>query len=219
MILNDTIGAIVGLVITLLVFSYLIGDNPLYRVALHIFVGASVAYAVVVAWHAILRPLLLDWVLRGNVNVLLGLVPFLLGGLLLARGVRSLSWLGNFSIALLLGVGIAVAVGGALVGTLLPQAGAAMRPLSPFSYPDDPLNGPLDGLLIVVGTVTSLMVFTFTLRRGVSGRLIALSTRLGRFFLFVSFGAVFAGVLIASVSVLVERLQFIIETVERLAGV
>ncbi len=219
MILNDTIGAIVGLVITLLVFSYLIGDNPLYRVALHIFVGASVAYAVVVAWHAILRPLLLDWVLSGNVNVLLGLVPFLLGGLLLARGVRSLSWLGNFSIALLLGVGIAVAVGGALVGTLLPQAGAAMRPLSPFSYPDDPLNGPLDGLLIVVGTVTSLMVFTFTLRRGVSGRLIALSTRLGRFFLFVSFGAVFAGVLIASVSVLVERLQFIIETVERLAGV
>ncbi len=219
MILNDTIGAIVGLVITLLVFSYLIGDNPLYRVALHIFVGASVAYAVVVAWHAILRPLLLDWVLRGNVNVLLGLVPLLLGGLLLARGVRSLSWLGNFSIALLLGVGIAVAVGGALVGTLLPQAGAAMRPLSPFSYPDDPLNGPLDGLLIVVGTVTSLMVFTFTLRRGVSGRLIALSTRLGRFFLFVSFGAVFAGVLIASVSVLVERLQFIIETVERLAGV
>jgi len=217
MILNDTIGAIVGLVITLLVFSYLIGDNPLYRFALHVFVGASIAYAVVVAWHAILRPLLLDWVLSGN--VLLGLVPFLLGGLLLARGVRSLSWLGSLSIALLLGVGAAVAVGGALVGTLLPQAGAAMRSLSPLSYPDDPLNGPLDGLLIVVGTVTSLMVFTFTLRRGMSGRLIALGTRLGRFFLFISFGAVFAGVLIASVSVLVERLQFIIETVERLAGV
>ena len=36
----DIIGAVLGAVFTLMVLSYLLGDNPLYRLALHLFVGA-----------------------------------------------------------------------------------------------------------------------------------------------------------------------------------
>jgi hypothetical protein len=40
--LLDTVGTIVAIVLTLFVFSYLLGDNILYRLAEHIFVGVAV---------------------------------------------------------------------------------------------------------------------------------------------------------------------------------
>ena len=33
----------VGAVLTLMIFSYLLGDNPVFRLALHIFIGVSAA--------------------------------------------------------------------------------------------------------------------------------------------------------------------------------
>ena len=45
--MNEFIGLIVGFILTLLVFSYLLGDNPLYRIAIHLLVGTSAAYAAV----------------------------------------------------------------------------------------------------------------------------------------------------------------------------
>jgi hypothetical protein len=47
-----------GAVLTLLIFSYLLGDNPLYRLALHIFVGVSVAYALIIALRGVILPAL-----------------------------------------------------------------------------------------------------------------------------------------------------------------
>ena len=52
----DVIGVWVGAVLTLLVFSYLFGDTPLFRLAQAIFVGVAVGYAVIVAIYSILLP-------------------------------------------------------------------------------------------------------------------------------------------------------------------
>ena len=46
----------VAFVLTLMAFSYLLGDNPIFRLAEHLFVGTAAGYAVVVAYHNILRP-------------------------------------------------------------------------------------------------------------------------------------------------------------------
>lgn len=50
--------AALGAALTLCIFSYLLGDNPLFRLALHIFVGASVAYVCVIALQTVLLPVL-----------------------------------------------------------------------------------------------------------------------------------------------------------------
>ena len=42
-------GTAVAAFLTVCVFSYLLGNNFLYRMALHILIGAGIAYAVVVA--------------------------------------------------------------------------------------------------------------------------------------------------------------------------
>ena len=44
----DQIGLIVGAVLTVLVLTYLIGDNFLFRLAVYILIGAGAAYAAVV---------------------------------------------------------------------------------------------------------------------------------------------------------------------------
>jgi hypothetical protein len=39
--LPDLLGGFVGLLLTLLVFSYLLGDNVLFRITIHIFIGVA----------------------------------------------------------------------------------------------------------------------------------------------------------------------------------
>ena len=56
----DLISAVFGLILTLMIFSYLIGDNPLFRIAVYIFIGVSSGYAATVVWHQVLVPKLLD---------------------------------------------------------------------------------------------------------------------------------------------------------------
>ena len=43
--LADWIGALFGFILTLVVFSYLIGDNPVFRLTLHLFIGVSAGFA------------------------------------------------------------------------------------------------------------------------------------------------------------------------------
>ncbi|PZR98080.1 MAG: hypothetical protein DLM69_09120, partial [Candidatus Chloroheliales bacterium] len=50
------IGTIVAVILTLMVYSYLIGDNPLYRLAQHIFVGVSVGYITLVVIYNVIVP-------------------------------------------------------------------------------------------------------------------------------------------------------------------
>ena len=50
----DFISALVGLVLTLLIFSYLLGDSPLFKLAIYLFVGVSSGYAAAVVWHQVL---------------------------------------------------------------------------------------------------------------------------------------------------------------------
>ena len=74
-------------------------------------------------------------------------------------------------LAFLIGVGIAVALSGALMGTLIPQVRATG---SAFQFDaQDPL-GAIKGILIVGGTICTLFAFDITLspnRRGMAGSL------------------------------------------------
>ncbi len=54
----DLIGLIAGTLLTLLVLSYILGDNPLYRLALHLLVGATVGYGVAVTTVTVLQTVL-----------------------------------------------------------------------------------------------------------------------------------------------------------------
>ncbi|RME38552.1 MAG: hypothetical protein D6793_02530 [Thermoflexia bacterium] len=212
----DLVGLIVGTLLTLMVLSYLLGDNPFYRLALHILVGATVGYGTAVALRVLLQrvlPALSDPAARLSL-----VVPVVLGILLLFKGFpRWASW-GNLSAALLVGVGAAVALSGALLGTILPQARAVG---SLGDWLQGGWAGLVNGLLGAMGTACALLAFAFAIPRNPSLRrfwngVVRLPGRLGRVFLLVAFGAAFATALTASLSVLVGRVYAVVEGVQRI---
>ena len=200
----EAVGIVIGAGLTLAIFSYILGDNPLYRAALHLFVGALVGYSFGILFRDVLVGMVWNQLQDNPITVV---VPLVLGILLLFKGFPKQAYIGNFSVAFLIGVGTAVALGGALLGTLVPQIGATGRALGSIS---------LDGLLIFVGTACTLMAFYFTARRGpglagVWGQLVRITGGIGRVFLVFAFGIAFAGALTASLSVFIGRIQYLID--------
>jgi hypothetical protein len=200
----------IAAILTLMVYSYLLADNPLYRLAQHLFVGSSVGYAVVVVVHNVLRPRLADPLLQDPRANWPYLLPLLLGLLLLSKARGSLSWLGNSSMAFLFGVGAALAIGGALVGSFLPQIQASWVSVSPGSAGGS--MAAVNNLLLAVGTVGTLSYFYFTMgmRKSAGGRLVKLGAVVGRWVILITFGAIFGNRVMTYVALLIERVYFLL---------
>lgn len=214
----DLIAGIVAFVFTIMIFSYLIGDNPLFRIATYFFVGVSAGYFASVAFWQVLKPRLLDPLTSGTPDEqILTIAPLVLGVLILMKAFPRLSKLGSLAMAYLVGVSAAVAVGGAVIGTLLPQIWATINffDLRAAVSPGIRIEILVNGILILVGTVTSLAYFHFGARSSQDGtirrtRLIELLAWLGRIFIAITLGVIFAGVYTAALTAFIERVNFLI---------
>jgi hypothetical protein len=226
-----TIGTIVAFVLTLMVYCYLAKDVPffrgIYRVAAYLLIGVSLGYGAIVAWHSVLSPRLLLRLESGQWGYL---VPLVLCLLLLTKAKRSWSGVGSVTLAFVFGVGAALAVGGALSGTLLPQIEATFVSLNPKHYAD--LTAQEGGVslifvtnaaLLTLGTVCTLLAFSYTIGTGTdTGRggpgkrlvdgVVQVASGFGRVFVMFTVGALLATTSISLLSALVERLRFVVET-------
>jgi hypothetical protein len=212
-VLNDPIGVWIAAILTIMAFSYLLGDNPLYRVAEHLLVGSAIAYAVVISLHSVLIPRLFSRLSEGQ---WLYLIPLVLGILLLAKVRPAWADFGNVPMGVMLGVGVALALGGALSGTIGPQVRATIASVNPADYPGTGWFGVLDAIVIVVGTVGTLLYFHFSVRKSDRQKenprdgVVRIWAKIGRWTMMVAFGAIFATVTMSRVSLFVGRVQFLL---------
>jgi hypothetical protein len=225
--LPDLIGAILGFVLTLMVVSYVIKDNALFRLAIHIFIGVSAGYATVlviynVIWYQLLAPLIIS----PSEKYYLVIPPILLGIWLFAKASPKLTRMGSPVVAFLVGVGAATAITGAVAGTLFPQVSAT---INLFDLGATGLGGTklvgwvVNALFILIGTITSLAYFHFGVRSrgeqtGQRPLWIEVLSQIGQVFIAVAFGALFAGAYAAALAALVERVSFIWEFFSNLLG-
>ena len=202
--LAEPLGTIIGFVLTLMVFSYIFGDNFLFRLATHIFIGVAAGYAAVLVIYNIIFPMLAQ---PGDELVRLG-PPLILGAWLLTKTSPRLSRLGNPVLAYLVGVGAAAAISGALLGTIFPLVDQSTRELSGTNVLDVIVNGSI----ILVGTLTTLIYFHYGASptpSGVTKRKtpIEIGAWIGKFFIAITLGAIFAGVYLAVLTVFIERMR------------
>jgi len=215
----ELISGVIGFILTLLIFSYLIGDNPLFRSAVYIFIGVSSGYAAVVVWHNVLIPKLFLPLASANANQLVFLgVPLILSVSLLAKLSPRISWLGSFAMAMLVGVGAATALSGAVIGTLIPQSRAAMDAFDSPSFLQ-----LIEGVVMLAGTVLTLIYFQFSAKRAPDGSvkrnvILEILAWGGRVFIAITFGVLFAGVYMAALTAMLERLSSIINFVKPFLG-
>jgi heme/copper-type cytochrome/quinol oxidase subunit 2 len=127
--------------------------------------------------------------------------------------------------AVLVGVGAAAAVGGALLGTLIPQARASMAALDFRSATSgtDALLGLVEGTVMLAGTTLTLASFHFSASQAPDGttkrnRILEIIAWVGRLFIAITLGVLFAGVYTAALTAMIERLGSIINFIRQLLG-
>ncbi len=202
-----------------MVWSYLLGDNPAFRIAEHLFVGIAVGYAVLVSWFEVVQPALLGAVAPQSPG--LAVVPLVLCLLLVTKLRPAWSSIGNIAVAFLLGVGAALAVGGALFGTLWPQVSAtAGLSLDPADYgdPQPVLTSTFfwQNLAILVGTIGTFFYFTFNTRpqgplAGFREAFTRFWSGIGRWVIMITLGALFANTVMSRIALLVGRIQWLLD--------
>ena len=214
---SEVFGTWVAALLTLSIFSFLYRDNPVYKLAEHIFIGVSAGYVVALEYWNVFIPNLWNPLISGGDYILI--VPFALGLLLFTRFSPRASWLSRWAIAAMVGSYAGFAVIGSLQGDLIAQVRASMIPL----YSSDAVAavslaetandyifaflGILQNPLIIVGLVATLVYFFFS--REHRGGLGAVS-RVGVYFLMISFGASFGYTVMSRVSLLIGRLHFLL---------
>ena len=128
--MTDLVTGIFGLVFTLLVLSYIVGDNPAFRLAIHAFIGIAAGYVAAIVLQQVILGKILAPLASGLVSgvvtpdtVVAG-ASFILGLVLLAKIFPRTEWVARPIVAGLVGTGAAAAVAGA-------QQAAAAEPARP----------------------------------------------------------------------------------------
>jgi hypothetical protein len=211
---------IAGLIFTLMIFSYVIGDNFLFRLAIYIFTGVSAGYIASVALWQVLWPRLAAPLIANPVQEVLLLVPLAGIFMIVMKISPKLSGIARFAMAFIVGAAAAVTIAGALSGTLIPQVEGTINAFSPaLGF----VNIFTNGLLILLGTVLTLTYFHFGAHTRPDGSVrrwgaIEILAWLGRFFIGITLGVVFAGVYAAALTALIERISSMIHLINLLLG-
>ena len=188
----ETISNFVAAFFTLSIFSFLYKDNPFYKFAEAMFIGVSMGYAIPLIYINTFIPFVYRPIFVESNFVIL--IPALMGSLYIFRFSKNLGWLSRYPIAFgmaIVGMGVPMS----MHASVLVQMRSAMLPI-------DNINT----FVIFVGTVTILMYFFFSkAHKGVYGKI----TNVGIWFMMVGFGASFGYTVMARISLLIGRIQFL----------
>jgi hypothetical protein len=216
----DTIWTIIAFVLSVvIILSYLIGEkySP-FKVVSYLFIGVSAGYAAVVVIFHVLYPRLIAPLLFPDIGYsrTMAIIPLALSGLLLFKIFPKTSSLGNLATGIIVGSAAGVIIGGAILGTLFSQGKAAILLFDPGLGVE---TGRLvDALFMLLGTITTLLYFQFggVKRPGKPverTRFVGILANFGKFFIAVTMGALFAGVIAAAISALAERMSFLSQVI------
>lgn len=108
---------------TLALFSFMYKDNPIYKVAEHIFAGLTAGYQVGLVWDTVILQKLWDPMVGGQWWLF---IPGILGFLMFARFWEKFSWVSRVSLAFVMGVTAGIFLISQLHGLVLPQMQSTM---------------------------------------------------------------------------------------------
>jgi len=189
--------------LSLAIFSYLYKENPVFRFAEHLFTGLSVGYYIVLYYNNYAIPYL---VIPLSEHRWITLIPMALGMMYLFRFIPKLNYLILIPIAISLGFGSGMSIPLTIEADVLKQVQGTMVNTSMFQNIWDPHNGLIVGILVLIGVISSITYFYFS--REHKGAL-KVTANLGIWFVMIGFGATFGYTVMARVSLLIARMQFL----------
>ncbi len=217
--LFQIIGIWLATFFTLAILSFLYKENPIFKIAESVFVGASYGYSIVIVYFNYLKPKffepmgrLINSLFYSDAQLQKGdswiiLIPTLLGILLLLQLFPRYSWLARYTFAFMFGVGTGISIVPTITELLFKQAEVTMQPFilhGRFSLNSINFNV----IIIFIGVLSVLSYFFFSFER--KGMWKNLST-LGLYFLLISFGAAYGFTVMARETLLIGRIEFLLD--------
>lgn len=208
------LGAWVATGLTLCIFTFLYKDNPLFKLAEHLYVGVSVGYTIVKAYDTVIVHLIVKPIVEQGEYALF--IPVAIGMLMLTRYVPKAAWLSRYAFAFIVGVGSGLAIPRTISSFILRQIEDTVRPLLALAGGDgvtfsmNLLNpsSSINVIIILIGVISVLFYFFFSIEHSGPGKVVA---RTGVIFLMIAFGAAFGYTVMARMSLLIGRLTDLIE--------
>jgi len=206
-----------GAFLTLSILSFLYKDNVFYKFAEHLFVGVSAAYWMVIGIWGTLFPNLIAKIYPGGVRFVLPsladrppeyyyIIPAILGILLLMRLSRKLGWISRWPLAFIVGTTAGFNLVRYLRSDFIGQVRNTLIPLIVIKDGSFNFIGSFSNTVIIVGVLCGLIYFFFSKEhKGAFG----VASRIGIWILMITFGAGFGYTVMARISLLVGRMQFL----------
>jgi len=196
----------IAAILTLSIYSFLYKDNVFYKFAEHLFVGVSVGYSVSVVWqNAFIRrvfdPLFITktYVIDGKFSLYLFLaivIPTLLGLLMISVFTKRQAWLIRIPIAFVVGSYSGMGIAPSFQAYIFEQTQSTLY-----------VTLSISSFIMIVGVITTLVYFFFSKEhKGFLGK----TANIGIWFIMIAFGASFGYTVMARISLLIGRMQFLL---------
>jgi len=215
------LGVWIGAFLTLGIISFLYKDNPWYKICEAIFVGISAGYWIAsLFWQNLVSKLYdnlapaIVALFHGQIQYnLLYLVAGILGIMMLLRLIPQIGWISRWPLALVVGATAGLQFINYLVSNGVKQIYNTIVPVfGPVSdaggIPPVATTGEgIGNVIILIGTFTGLVYFFFSKEhKGLFGG----AAKVGTWFLMITFGASFGYTVMSRMSLLIGRIDFLV---------
>jgi hypothetical protein len=207
----------IGAFLTIAILSFLYQDNPFYKFAEHLFVGVSAAYWMCMGfWNTLVPNLIAKLhppIVKGVLPAIAEkppeywyIIPAILGIMFLMRLSPKAPWISRWALAFIVGTTTGLNLVRYLRSDFVGQIENTLIPVIVVENGSLTLGGSFSNIVVVLGVLCGLIYFFFSKEhRGIFG----VASRVGIYILMITFGASFGYTVMARISLLVGRMQFL----------
>ncbi len=196
----ETMGIWLAAFFTLAIYSFLYGDNPVYRFAEHAFVGLGAAHMAVMGWESMYQRAWTPMATKGEwwwMGAIIG------GILLLLRWFPKVRWISRIPLGFMMGVAAGLSATRAVDAEFWAQIRSTVSM---------PLNGA-NNIIYVLIVLCTLAYFLFVFNEKNSfGKGIKAVGLIGQYTMMIAFGASLGSTIMARLSLVIARLDFLFKT-------
>jgi len=201
----ELLGIYTAVFFTLAIYSFLYGENPWYRFAEHAYAGVSVGYSVAFNLRYLRDQWVNKWSLDGTLMILY-IIALLFGILWYARFSRNYFFAYRWTLAIVVGTGIGMALKTVIFTQFLAQI-TAQANITLF-VAGDALQ-TFSNILMAIMTPCVLLYFWFTGGAREAGPM-KIVDRIARYTMMAGFGMAYGNTVLTRYSLFIGRSQFLL---------
>ncbi|HOJ86688.1 MAG: hypothetical protein ACP5SD_02835 [Elusimicrobiales bacterium] len=207
---STILGAWVAAGLTLFIFSFLYKDNPFFKAAEHLYIGAGLAWHIQLIIYKIIKvkvwePMKVAWASGNWFTIWMIIIPTILGLSLITQFIPRISWLSRYGFTFMMGYSAGLALPAGLATDFTNQI---LGTIEPFANIVNLTPGQLiNALILLIGSISVLFYFFFSIEHKGAVKKIS---NFGIYFLMIYFGASFGNTVMARFSLLYGRFDLLV---------